>query len=80
MSLIYRQKKISDQKELERNIQGDEKQGATTRLLYTARLSFKTEGEIKSFSEKKKVFFYHQASTTGTNVKGYFLKRKKIKR
>ena len=41
------------------------------RLLYPGRISFKTEGEIKSFSDKQ----YHQTSFT-TNVKGTYIVKK----
>ena len=53
------------------------------RLLYLARISFKTDGEIKSFSDKQvKRIQYHQTSFT-TNVKGTYIvnkynRRKKI--
>ena len=52
------------------------------RLLYPARLSFKIDGEIKSFSDKQKLRIqYHQTSFT-SNVKGTFIvekyKREKI--
>ena len=33
----------------------DEKQGPTTKTTFPARLSFKIEGEIKSFPDKKKL-------------------------
>ena len=46
------------------------------RLLYPAKLSFKIEGEIKSFPEKKKVVCCHQSSIA-TNVKGLALRRRK---
>ena len=55
------------------------------RLLYLARISFKIDGEIESFSDKQvKRIQYHQTSFT-TNVKGtYTLKkcnrRKKIEK
>ena len=47
------------------------------RLLYTARISFKYEGEIKSFTDKQKLkrIQYHQTSSP-TNAKGYSLDRK----
>ena len=52
-------------------------------LLYTARISFKIDGEIKSFSDKQKLRIqYHQTSFT-SNVKGNYIvmkykRRKKI--
>ena len=47
------------------------------RLLYPARVSFKIDGEIKSFSDKQKVkrIQYHQTSFT-TNVKGTYIVKK----
>ena len=45
-------------------------------LLYQARFSFKTDGEIKSFSDKRKLRIqYHQTSFT-TNVKGTYIVKK----
>ena len=43
------------------------------RLLYPARISFKINGEIKSFSDKQKIkrIQYHQTSFT-TNVKDLY--------
>ena len=39
-----------------RNIQSDEKQGPMTKIvLYPAKLSFRAEGQIKSFLDKKKL-------------------------
>ena len=51
------------------------------RLLYPARISFKYEGEIKSFTDKQKLkrIQYHQTSSP-TNAKGYSLDRKHKKR
>ena len=51
------------------------------RLLYPARILFKIDGEIKSFSDKPKVkkIQYHQTSFT-TNAKGTFLGRKHKRR
>ena len=48
-------KKISGQKGLEWNIQGNESKDLQPRLLYPARLSFKIKGEIKNFPDKKKL-------------------------
>ena len=47
------------------------------RLLYLARISFKIDGKIKSFSEKQKLkrSEYHQTSFT-TNVKGTYIVKK----
>ena len=49
------------------------------RLLYPAKLSFRIEGQIKSFQDKKKIkgVHHHQTNTT-RNVKGTSLRRKKI--
>ena len=38
-----------------RNIQSHEKQGLEPRLIYPAKLSFRTEGQIKSFPDKNKL-------------------------
>ena len=38
-----------------RIIQSHEKQGPRPRLLYPAKLSFRIEGQIKSFPDKKKL-------------------------
>ena len=45
------------------------------RLLYLAMISFKIDGEIKSFSDKQKRIQYHQTSFT-TNVKGTYTVKK----
>ena len=45
------------------------------RLLYLARILFKIDVEIKSFSDKQKLIQYHQTSFT-TNVKGIFIVKK----
>ena len=47
------------------------------RLLYPARISFKIDGEIKSFSDKQKlkIIQYHQTSFT-TNVKETYIVKK----
>ena len=37
------------------NTEGDEKQGPTTKATLPSRLSFKIEGEIRSFWDKKKL-------------------------
>ena len=46
------------------------------RLLYPARISFKYEGEIKSFSDKQKLRIQHHQTSFPTNTKGYSLDRK----
>ena len=46
------------------------------RLLYPARISFKIDGEIKSFSDKQKLRIqYHQTSFT-KNVRGTYIVKK----
>ena len=47
------------------------------RLLYSARISFRIDGEIKSFSDKQRVkrTQYHQTSFT-TNVNGTYIVKK----
>ena len=42
---------------------------------YPARISFKINGEIKSFSDKQKKIQYHQTTFT-TNVKGTYIVKK----
>ena len=51
------------------------------RILYPARLSFRFDGEIKSFPDKQKLkrIWYQQSSCT-TNAKGTFLGRKHKRR
>ena len=51
------------------------------RILYPARLSFRSDGKIKSFPNKQKlrVFKHHQTSFT-TNAKGTSLGRKHKRR
>ena len=46
------------------------------RLLYSARISFKYEGEIKSFTDKQKLRIQHHQTSSPTNAKGYSLDRK----
>ena len=46
-----------------------------SRLMYLARISFKIDGEIRSFSDKQKLIQYHQTSFT-TNVKGTYKVKK----
>ena len=50
------------------------------RLLYPARISFKYEGEIKSFTDKQKLRFQHHQTSSSTNAKGSSLDRKYRKR
>ena len=45
------------------------------RVLYTGRISFRNDGEIKSFSDKQKKIQYHQTTFT-TNVKGTYIVKK----
>nr|KAF6387533.1 hypothetical protein mMyoMyo1_008025 [Myotis myotis] len=54
--------------------------GLNPRILYPARLSFKIEGEIRSFTDKKKAkgVYHHQASNT-RNAKGTGVKRRNKK-
>ena len=58
------------------------------RLLYPSRISFKYEGEIKSFTDKQKLREFsttiaeriqHHQTSSPTNAKGYSLDRKHIK-
>ena len=46
------------------------------RLLYPARISFKYEEEIKSFTEKQKLRIQHHQTSCPTNAKGSSLDRK----
>ena len=46
------------------------------RLLYPARISFKYEGEIKSFTDKQKLRIQHHQTSSPTNAKGSSLDRK----
>ena len=46
------------------------------RLLYLARLSFKYEGEIKSFTDKQKLREFSTTNSSPTNAKGSSLDRK----
>jgi len=47
-----------------------------TRLLYTARISFKYEGEIKSFTDKTKLRDFSTQTSSSTNAKGTSLNGK----
>ena len=49
------------------------------RLLYLARISFRFNGEIKSFTDKQKLNQHHQTSST-TNAKGTSLSGKHNRR
>ena len=46
------------------------------RLLYPARISFKYEGENKSFTDKQKQRIQHHQTSSSTNAKGFSLDRK----
>ena len=46
------------------------------RLLYSARISFKYEGEIKSFIDKQKLRIQHHQTSFSTNAKESSLDRK----
>ena len=46
------------------------------RLLYPARISFKYEGQIKSFTDKQKQRIQHHQTSSSTNAKGSSLDRK----
>ena len=47
------------------------------RLLYPSRISFKYEGEIKSFTDKQKLKrIQHHQTSSSTNAKGFSLDRK----
>ena len=47
------------------------------RLLYPARISFRYEGEIKSFTDKQKLReIQHNQNSSSTNAKGSSLDRK----
>ena len=46
------------------------------RLLYPARISFKYEGENKSFTDKQKQRIQHHQTSSSTNSKGSSLDRK----
>ena len=47
------------------------------RLLYPTRLLFKIEGEIKSFSDKKKLRVHYNQISITRNVKGSSLRKRK---
>ena len=40
------------------------------RLLYLARISFRFDGEIKSFTDKQKLRIQHHQTSSTTNAKG----------
>ena len=46
------------------------------RLLYPARISFRYEGEFKSFTDKQKQRIQHHQTSSPTNAKGSSLDRK----
>ena len=51
------------------------------RLFYPAGLSFKTEGEIRSFPDKKKLNeFFNAKTSTATNVIGLALRKRRKKK
>ena len=50
------------------------------RLLYPARISFKIDGEIKSFSDKQKLRIQYQETTFSTNVKWNYIVKKHKRR
>ena len=63
-----------------RNIQSHEKQGLPPRLLYPAKLSFRIEGQIKSFPDKKKTKgVHHHKTNIIRNVTLSSLRRKRKK-
>ena len=66
---------------LARNTQSDEKKECTTRLPYTAKLSFRVEGQTyKVLPRPEKAKGVHQHQTTITwNVEGSSLRRRKKK-
>ena len=47
----------------------ENKKNLQPRLLYTARISFKINGEIKSFTDKQKL---RESSTTNTVLNNYY--------
>ena len=50
------------------------------RLLYTARISFRFEGEIKTFTDKQKAKRIHHQTRLTTNAAGTSLGRKHKRR
>ena len=63
-----------------RNIPSHEKQGPTARLLSPAKLSFRIEGQIKSFIDKKKLReFIFTKPLLYEMLKDLFKKKKNIK-
>ena len=46
------------------------------RLLYQARILFKYEGKIKSFTDKQKLSIQHHQTSSPTNTKGSSLDKK----
>ena len=52
------------------------KKNLQPRLLYPERISFKYEGENKSFTDKQKQRIQHHQTSSSTNAKGFSLDRK----
>ena len=50
------------------------------RILYPARLSFRIEGEIKSFQDRQKLKECDHQTSSARNIKGDSVKKKKKKR
>ena len=68
---------LQARKEWEDILRMMKEQNLQPRLLYPARISFRYDGEIKSFTDKQKLreFKHHQTSSS-TNAKGSSLDRK----
>ena len=60
-----------------RNIQIDESKGLQPRLFYSAKLSFRIEGQIESFPDKKKLRIHHHQMSIARNVKQFSLRRRR---
>ena len=58
------------------DILSDEKKNLQPKLLYPARISFKYEGEFKSFRQAKAERIQHHQTSSSTNAKGSSLDRK----
>ncbi|KAK1346385.1 hypothetical protein QTO34_000241 [Cnephaeus nilssonii] len=57
-----------------------QRKGLNPRILYSARLSFKIEGETRSFTDKKKAKgVYHYQASNARNAKGTGVKRRNKK-
>ena len=50
------------------------------RLLYPAKISFRFDGEIKSFTDKQKLRIQHHQTSSTTNAKGTSLSGKHKRR